>query len=348
VTLPARPTDGTVPPPPHPPVAGAGGGTASVVEASRRTSGGDAVDIALIVVTYNSAPHIGPLLASVDAALGPLRARLVFVDNASNDDTVDRLRQLAGPRAEVIVRSDNRGYAAAINAGFRHTADAPAILVLNPDVSLGAGSIPALLATSRAPGVGVVVPQMRTPGGAIYRSLRREPTVARALGAAVIGGRLAARFPHWSEIVGDHRTYLGPCDVDWATGAAMLVTRSCADATGAWDESFFLYSEETDFAHRARGAGFRIRYEPAAVVTHTGGDCMTSPRLRTMLTLSRLRYYRRRHGRVRSAAFYAAVLLNEATRGLVGDRAALAAARALVRPGARPPELACSDSLVPG
>jgi N-acetylglucosaminyl-diphospho-decaprenol L-rhamnosyltransferase len=83
----------------------------------------------------------------------------------------------------------------------------------------------------------------------------------------------------------------------------MLVTRDCAETTGPWDESFFLYSEETDFAERARRAGFRIVYEPAALVTHTGGDSMTSPRLRSMLALNSVRYFRRRHGRIRSGAF---------------------------------------------
>ena len=151
-----------------------------------------------------------------------------------------------------------------------------------------------------------------------------------------MGGRVAGLFPRLSETVGDDRSYLERRDVDWATGAAMLVTRECVDATGPWDESFFLYSEETDFAERARRAGFRILYEPAAVVTHTGGDGMTSPRLRSMLVLNRLRYFRRRHGRLRSAAFYAAVLWNELTRGVLGNKAARAAALGLVNPRARP------------
>jgi N-acetylglucosaminyl-diphospho-decaprenol L-rhamnosyltransferase len=303
------------------------------------------IDIAVIVVTFNSAVHLDRLLASLDAALGDLRARLVFVDNNSTDNTVARLRSHG--RAEVLAQPENRGYAAAINVGLGQTYEAPAVLVLNPDLALGAGSVPRLLAASRDTGVGIAVPQIRTPDGAIYRSLRREPTVGRALGSAVMGGRVAGHFPRLSETVGDERSYLKRRDVDWATGAVMLVTRECLDVTGLWDETFFLYSEETDFAERARRAGFRVVYEPLAVVTHTGGDGMTSPRLRSMLVLNRLRYFRRRHGRIRSAAFFAAVLWNELTRGVLGSEAAWAAARALVSPGARPVELACSNRLVP-
>jgi GT2 family glycosyltransferase len=303
------------------------------------------VDIALVVVTFNSATHVERLLASLGAALGNLTAHVVFIDNNSSDDTVARLR--ADGRAEVLEQPHNRGFAAAVNVGLDRTSWAPAVLILNPDLALGAGSIPTLLAAGRAEGVGIVVPQMRTPGGAIFRSLRREPTVGRALGAAVIGGRVASRFTSLSETVGDRRSYLTPGEVDWATGAAMLVTRECADATGPWDESYFLYSEETDFADRARRAGFRVRFEPAAVVTHAGGDGMSSPRLRSMIALNRVRYFRRRHGPTRSAAFFSAVLLNELTRGVTGNRAARAAAHALVRPRVRPQELACSGRFLP-
>jgi GT2 family glycosyltransferase len=303
------------------------------------------IDIAVIVVTFNSAAHVERLLASLDRALGDLRVRIVFVDNHSTDDTVARVHSHG--HAEVVVQPDNRGYAAAINVGLELTRGAPAVLVLNPDLTLDEGTIRRLLAATRETGVGVVVPQMRTPDGAIFRSLRREPTVGRALGTAIMGGGLAGLFPRLSETIGDDRSYNRRRDVDWATGAAMLVTQECADATGPWDESFFLYSEETDFAERARRVGFRILYDPSAVVTHIGGAGTTSPRLRTMMALNSIRYFRRRHGPFQSAAFYAAVLWNEVTRAVLGNDAARAAALALVNPRARPPELACSRRLMP-
>jgi GT2 family glycosyltransferase len=302
-------------------------------------------DVAVVVVTHNSASHLDALLASLDGAMGGCRTRLLAVDNASTDDTLVRLR--ADGRAEVFARPDNRGYAAAINFAVDRTREASAVLVLNPDLMLGVGSIPTLLRAAGESRVGIVVPQLRGPDGSIYHSLRREPTVRRALGAAVMGGRFAQRFPQLCETVGDECAYHERRDVDWATGAAMLVTRQCLDVTGPWDESYFLYSEETDFAERSRRAGFRVLFEPDAVVTHTGGQSLTSPRLRTMLVLNRIRYFRRRHGQMRSAAFYSAVLWDEFVRGLLGDRAACTAALTLVQPSARPTELKCSERLIP-
>ena len=303
------------------------------------------IDVALVVVTHDSARHLDRLLDSLEAALGRLRARVVVVDNDSSDDTVTRLR--GDGRAEVVTLPVNRGYAAAVNVGLSRTYDARAVLILNPDLTLGAGSVETLVAAARERGVGIVVPRMRTPDGATYPSLRREPTVTRAAAAAVLGGRVAGHFPRLSETVAGDGPYRERRDVDWATGAAMLVTRECADLTGRWDESFFLYSEETDFADRARRIGYRVLYEPAAEVTHTGGDSLTSPRLRTMLVVNRIRYFRRRHGLVRSAAFYTAVLGNEVTRAALGKRAAWAAARGLVWPASRPHELGCSQRLLP-
>lgn len=113
----------------------------------------------------------------------------------------------------------------------------------------------------------------------------------------------------------------------------MLVTRDCLDAVGAWDESLFLYSEETDYCIRARENGFDVRYEPGAEAVHIGGDAHVSPRLWALLTVNRVRLYRRRHGPVRSLAFRVAVMINEALRALAGRQVSRAALAALVTPG---------------
>ncbi|MGH9119362.1 MAG: glycosyltransferase [Acidimicrobiales bacterium] len=303
------------------------------------------VDVGVVVVTYNSRDHLDRLLASLDDGLEGLAARVVVVDNSSSDDTVSRLRSDA--RLEVVALTTNGGYAAGINEGLDRLGDADSVLVLNPDIDLSRGSVRTLLRTAEQPSVGIVVPQIRSTSGRLKLSLRRDPSVTRALGVAVLGDRLASRFSSLSETVGDTRAYLVRRDVDWSTGAAMLITRSCVDAVGRWDESFFLYSEETDFADRARRLGFRVVYEPAAVVRHGDSGGMASPRLRSMLVVNRVRYFRRRHRRLPSAAFYGAVLLNELTRSAVGNVAARAAAVALIRPSRRPVELDSSAHLLP-
>ena len=82
----------------------------------------------------------------------------------------------------------------------------------------------------------------------------------------------------------------------------MLISSACMRKVGPWDESYFLYSEETDFCARARAAGFTLLFEPEAEAVHLGGDSGVSPPLHALLTVNRGRFYRRSHGPVAGAA----------------------------------------------
>jgi GT2 family glycosyltransferase len=115
----------------------------------------------------------------------------------------------------------------------------------------------------------------------------------------------------------------------------MLQSVEAIRRIGPWDESFLLYSEETDYALRAGDAGWSLWYDPSAVVEHIGGEAKTSPMLAALLTVNRVRLFRRRRGRVASAGFYLAVLLGEAMRAAAGRRTARASVVALLRPSRR-------------
>ena len=112
----------------------------------------------------------------------------------------------------------------------------------------------------------------------------------------------------------------------------MALSPACVAAVGMWDESFWLYSEETDYCLRARDAGFRVRYVPYARAVHLEGDSHADPHLWSTMALNRVRLYRRRHGRLSSASFRGVVVLNEAVRGLAGRRASRTALAALLKP----------------
>jgi GT2 family glycosyltransferase len=114
----------------------------------------------------------------------------------------------------------------------------------------------------------------------------------------------------------------------------MAISAECRAACGPWDESFFLYSEETEYCLRARDLSYATQLEPSAEAVHLGGDSQVSPRLWSLLTVNRVRLYRRRHGAVATACFRAAVLLRETSRAALGRRASRAAVAALLRPGA--------------
>ncbi|WP_220035158.1 glycosyltransferase [Georgenia satyanarayanai] len=298
---------------------------------------GEEPDILVAVVTYNSAAIIGPFLRAMPAALqGAGPATVVIVDNDSRDGTVDLVRALA-PWATVLEPGANLGYGAGINLALRRARPRRGAYVLNPDAVPSPGSVVRLVhAVEGVDDVGIAVPRILDGQGRLKYSLRREPTIRRALGEAVLGGHRAARYPAWGDMIRDPAYYVDGATADWATGAAMFLSRRTIDAVGSWAEDFFLYSEETDYALRARDAGLLLRYVASADVVHPGGDMQVSPWLWSLVALNRTRLYRRRHGGVPGAVFWFVVLLNEASRALLGRPRHREAARALLRGQVRP------------
>jgi N-acetylglucosaminyl-diphospho-decaprenol L-rhamnosyltransferase len=294
--------------------------------------------LTLAVVTWNAADHLPGLFASLPGALDGVPAwELVVADNNSSDGTLHLVTELA-PAARVVQLGRNAGYAAGINAALAAASpSSKAVLILNPDVRLLEGSVSQLIDALRVPGTGITVPRILDPKGRLQHSLRRDPTVLRALGEACLGGRRAGWLSSLGEVVVDPRQYERPGVADWATGAVMLVSRECRDAVGPWDESFFLYSEETDYAWRARRQGFSLRYVPGAVAVHAEG---LNDQRWPILTVNRVRLFTRRHGRLRGAAFRLAVILNEGLRALLGRAKHRSALRALLVPSLRPPHAA--------
>jgi N-acetylglucosaminyl-diphospho-decaprenol L-rhamnosyltransferase len=286
--------------------------------------------VVVIVVTYNSERLLDDLLASLTDGLKGVTWHLRVADNASSDGTVPALRRLA-PAATIIETGRNAGYAAGINAAVHGAPPHSAILILNPDVRLMPGCVAELLDTL-GPGTGLAVPQLVDGDSELIESLRREPTVLRAWGDALLGARRAGRYPALGEVVTDRLRYDAATVTDWAEGSTLLISSECWQSCGPFDESFFLYSEETDFALRARDAGFVTRYVPSARAVHLEGDSGQSPGLWTLLTLNRVRLFHRRNGRIRTAAYWGALVSREASRAVLGKATSRAAVKALVSP----------------
>jgi GT2 family glycosyltransferase len=312
--------------------------------------------VAVAVVTWNSAAVVGGLLDSLASGLEGLSWQLTVADNGSADDTVAAIERWSADhpeaRCRVVRTGGNLGYAAGINAALAKADPYDAALILNPDIRLHAGSVRRMydlidegewdaeppadgaepeVETAAHPRTGIVVPRILDERGELAHSLRREPTLLRALGEAALGAR-AGRIPALGELVLDDAAYARPAIADWATGAIMLISRSCLARCGPWDESFFLYSEETEFALRARDHGFLTRLAPQATATHLGGESKVSPELWTLLTSNRIRLYRRRHTLPAAVAYWAAALLRETPRAALGQPRSRRAVRALLSP----------------
>ncbi|SRR5580765_807781 len=287
--------------------------------------------VVVVVVMFNSADLIPGLVASLADGLDGTDWLLVAVDNSSTDGSPDVVRVLL-PAAVVVETGRNAGYSAGINAGVAAAPTHDAVLVLNPDVRLEPGCVTELLTVLAEPGVGIAVPRLLDADGQLILSMRREPTVTRAYADALVGASRVGRYPSLGEVVTDHAAYEMPTDTDWAEGSTQLISAACWAACGPWDESFFLYSEETEFDLRARDLGFATRFVPTAVATHLEGGSGASPGLRALMALNRVRLFRRRNGRVRGALFWSAIVLRESSRVAIGDPGSRPTLRALTNP----------------
>lgn len=271
-----------------------------------------AADVAAVIVTYNSAADIDRLITSLRREAQHTSLRVIVADNHSVDGTLEIVAR--HPDVVAFRTRGNVGYAAGINAAREHLGDARAVLVLNPDLVVEPGAIGALRARVDHSAAGVVIPRVLEGSGATYESLRREPTLSRAIGDALFGSRFPSR-PGWlSEMVYGSAPYRRAHTADWATGAALFVRRDVSDLVGGWDERFFLYSEEVDYFRRVRDLGETVWFEPGAVVRHSQGGSGTSAALTALMAVNRIRYIEKGHGWVYAGAYRLAVVLHELLR----------------------------------
>lgn len=266
-------------------------------------------ELTVITVTHNSAEQLPGFFEALQHSRG-ITYELVVVDSGSTDQSVAIATNLG---ARVLQLSGNLGYATGINFGVEHALPIGPVAVLNPDIRVTPEALRRLVDTLDHE-VGIAVPQLRNADGSLATSLRRDPSVSRAWGEALLGGKRGGKYFHGGEVEQRARHYEKTRDVDWATGAAMVISTETRRRVGAWDESFFLYGEEVDYAQRARRAGFRVRYNPSAVMTHEGGDAMVNPELWATLTVNRVRLYARQHSAIATAAFWLGILTNDLLR----------------------------------
>jgi GT2 family glycosyltransferase len=223
--------------------------------------------IDVIIVSYNTRADTLACLASLAASPPRDLGTILVVDNASTDDTVDAVR-LAWPHVEVVALPRNGGFAAANNVGFERTT-APLVLLLNSDTLVPLGAIDVLAERLEATGAVAAGPRLVNDAGRPEVSFGRMLTPA-AEAAQLIRGRLARSPSAWARRRTE-RHVSEEREVDWVSGACLLVRRDAARAAGLFDERFFLYEEDVDFCAALRAGGGRVLFTPRATVVHHGG-----------------------------------------------------------------------------
>ncbi len=260
-------------------------------------------DLAVVIVTWNvralALAALRTLFADLEAH-GPA-ADVYVVDSASSDGTAAAIAA-AFPQVRLTASVDNLGFGRANNLalrqiGFGQPGGAPlpaAVYLLNPDTLTQPGATRALYDALMADTLtGLVGAQLAYEDGAFQHSAFRFPGLRQLwvelfpAPARLYDSAFNGRYPRRLYEAG------APFSVDFVLGAAMMLRREVIAQTGMFDEQFFMYCEEIDWAWRIHRAGWDVKCVPAARVTHLAGRSSGQARPRSVINLwtSRLRLY---------------------------------------------------------
>ncbi len=227
-------------------------------------------DVSVCIVSWNVAEDLRACLESLRAQITPPSYEVIVADNASRDESVAMVREQF-PEVRLIVNEENLGFARATNQTLR-AARGRYLLMLNPDTVLEPDSLRKLVERAEAhPEAGIIAPRLVYPDGSLQYSCRRFPTIQAALFRNTFLGRL---FPHArsaSHYVMADWAHDVEREVDWASGACLLIRREAYEQVGELDEGFVWGSEDVDYCYRMHKAGWRVLFTPETTVVHAVG-----------------------------------------------------------------------------
>ncbi|WP_224770132.1 glycosyltransferase family 2 protein [Mycobacterium simulans] len=232
----------------------------------------------VVAVTYSPGPHLERFLASLSMAT-ERPVGVLLADNGSTDGTPEAAVERY-PNVRLLPTGGNLGYGTAVNRTVAQLGrEGPGsdevwvddwVIVANPDVQWGPGSIDALLdAAARWPRAGALGPLIRDPDGSVYPSARHLPSLVRGSMHAVLGP-FWPRNP-WTAAYRQERLEPSERSVGWLSGSCLLVRRSAFNQVGGFDERYFMYMEDVDLGDRLGKAGWLSIYVPSAEVLHHKG-----------------------------------------------------------------------------
>ncbi|MGH9349695.1 MAG: glycosyltransferase family 2 protein [Vicinamibacterales bacterium] len=242
--------------------------------------------MSIIIVSYNVRDDLERCLHSLaDQALA-VDHEILVIDNASTDGTADAVRaRWAGVR--LVEAGANLGFSKANNLGIRQSSG-ELVLLLNGDTLVPAGAIDALVrALDRRPDAAIAGPRLVDAQGRAELSFGRMISPLNELRQ-----KLRARG-NVERLTSRER------DVDWVSGACLLVRRADADAVGLLDERYFMYTEDVDFCAAVRARGRRVLFVPSAEIVHLRGRSRQRAPGETQAAYrrSQLAFYEKHHPR---------------------------------------------------
>ena len=255
------------------------------------------MDLSVIIVNYQARELLLECLAALVPDLAPLASEIVVVDNDPADGA-PRVLAERFPAVRVIANAENVGYGRAANQGIRATSGA-FVLVMNPDCDPQPGATRTLLDYMRAhPRVAIAGPTLLRPDGGIEYSARGFPDPFTFLfNRYSLLHRLFPRNRFSRRYLLSDWDHASEREVDWLTGAFLMVRRAAIDQVGDFDEAFFMFNEDVDWCRRMKVAGWANVFVPAARVVHHVGASRkrVAPRVIVERHRGMIHYFHKHH-----------------------------------------------------
>ena len=286
-----------------------------------------AMDVSIVIVSYNVATVLEECLASIRKET-TVPCEILVVDNASSDRSA-AIVQERYPEATLIRNRVNAGFARANNQAIRE-ARGRYLLLLNPDTLVLDGAVDRLVRfMDLHPDAGACGPRNLNPDGTLQHNCHCFPSLFLRL---VEHLQLQRLYPHNRVCGREHLTYWdfeSVRSVDWITGCSLMIRREALHSVGLLDENYFMYSEEMDFCYRLKKAGWKVLFNPDASIVHYGGQSalqqaqerVFARSIVTNLFQSRYYFFRKNYGpasylglRTMDLIYFAAVYLKNLAR----------------------------------
>lgn len=284
--------------------------------------------VSVILVNHNGLERTRNAVKSVQQ-FSP-QSEMIVVDNYSADGSVEHLGR-EYPKIRLIPLFENRGFGAGNNRGAA-VAMGEFLFFLNSDTLL-LEDTPSLLAAMMEadPGIAVCGPRLVNDDNTYQLSFGSDPSLLNEWKLRRMHRRLQRSDP-FVHAKFESRYSTGR-EVDWVTGAALMIRRGAFQEIGGFDETFFMYFEDADLCRRVRKLGLRVLYTPTSTIVHFGGDSRLNPGSKVALEYrrSQLYYYRKHAGATAHFLLRSYLIFKFGVRWLlsligIGDNKAVAAA----------------------
>jgi len=250
------------------------------------------MNLSVVIVNWNTRDLLLNCLASVFETVKEISFEVWLVDNASTDGSVEAAKR-AFPDVQIIENRENLGFAAANNLAFQQMNGRYALL-LNTDTALKEDAVKKIYSfMENHSDIGMACGQLLNEDGSKQNSMANFPSLLSLVcNETVLRIFLPKRFPS------KRREYQAPLEIESCVGACMMVRKEAMDDIGLFDEAYFFFFEETDWAYSMKEAGWKIFFVPEAHIYHAQGKTVGgSVSARIMFYRSRYIFFRKWHPR---------------------------------------------------